>query len=415
MTIIQTASGLWRDANCPPNRALPRIHVDHSAAKGGRAKHRFLEVVPKVGTDKALEEIADEYREACALIELDGLPLGQEYLQEAAFSLDGDIGSFLGCGLNRNYGGAALAGTADVVHKERAEVWDYKMDGFDSTCPPPRENAQLLFLALAVCRARGLDDARVGLVHIRPDGSHWAESADLDAFDLDAFALELQAIRARVVQACEAVARGLTPEVFQGPWCHFCAAMPACPAILGTIRAAAAEPEQALVLAPEGVQLAAAPADVARALTPEIASRAYARMRAVEQALNMAKSALYLYASEHGIGLGNGYQYRGKVVESKNIDARVARQEMARLFGPEVAENACEFDTSQAAIERAIRPLVAAGKKPDDDGAFKVGTMSFDKKPTLKLVKEQTLAAIEKAGGLKRDTRVRVAEYRADE
>lgn len=406
MGALLTASGLWRDAHCPANRALPRVYVQSDAAAAGTALHRYLERCAQVGAEKALAEVPEEYRARAADIDLDGLPLEPHYMQEAAFSFDGKDGRFLGCGLGRNYGEASLmAGTADVCHREGVIVFDYKFDGFDSTCPPVRENQQLLFLALACARSRNLDSALISIIHIRPDGTNWKEGADLDAFDLDAFAVELVRIAGAVAAARDAIARGLSPEVQQGPWCRFCAAMPACPSILETLRAAAAEPEQAMVLSPEGIALSAP--DIAKALTPALASRAYARMRAVEQVLKLAKSALYLYASEHPIPLEGGYEYRARVTDKKEIDARVARVELAKLYGPEVAENACDFETSAAAIGRALKPVLSARKEE--------AKAKGEKRPTAKALEEEALAAIDKAGGIKRKTATRIDEYRAED
>lgn len=425
--ILQTASGLSRDERCPPNRVLPQVQTNNPDALRGRAGHRFLELVGGgMSPTLALAEVPEEYQAMCADIDLEGLPLDLgEYLQEVAFAFSLDTGEAreLGRGLERDYSQVRpgeIAGTADVVHRDCVEVYDYKFDSFEPTCPPPGNNPQLLFLALAAARLRGVDRARVTIIHIRPDGTHWEESDDLDAFDLDAFELRLRAIRAGVVAAQAIVARGLIPSVEQGPWCRYCPATAHCPAIAALLRAAAGEPEEVLAL--RGVVRADDPEAVhmlTRELArhPEHAAKAYQRMRQVENALKVAKTALYLYASEQPIALDDGQVYGPVRTERKEWDGRKTRGAMLELHGPEVAEAACDYETSATAVARALRPIYEARKKGYEAAleAFKAGG-KVGEKPARVTMKALTVAAeeaVREAGGISLKSSVSVKEHRA--
>lgn len=192
--IFQSASGLNRDANCPANRSLPQVETNSPDAARGTSIHHYLELLGGgMEAEQALAQIPEEHRQLCQDLQTDDLPLDpEEYRQEVAFAYDLETGAAreLGAGLQRDYSArtpSEVVGTADVAHRDQVEVIDWKCDAFESTCPPPKKNPQLLFLALALARVRGADSAVVRIVHIKADGANWQESANLDAFDLDTF------------------------------------------------------------------------------------------------------------------------------------------------------------------------------------------------------------------------------------
>jgi hypothetical protein len=389
-----TASYLHRASECPPSCTLPSCDVTSPDAARGTAGHRFLEAVAQTGgdIDASLAAVPEEHREMCAAIDLDGLPLGPDYMQEAVVrvNIHTGEGEILGRRAgHRQYDHAPqyVYGTADVLHRECVEVWDYKFEGFESHHLPPARNHQLMFLALAAARARRATSATVGLIHIRPNGSHWIESAEMDAFDLDAYETELCSILDRVAEARATVAEGRVPDVRRGPWCRYCPAAAACPAVTGLIRAVALEPVQTAE-------------QVLELLTPETASRAYLRLQEIEAALKPVRAALHLYADEHPIALPDGRVYGPVTTTREEIDARVARKALAAMYGPEVAEAACDFSTSKAAIQRAIRAVVDAKKKAGE-------------KSTQKAVFEEALAAIRAAGGTTQTRKTTVREHKA--
>jgi hypothetical protein len=410
-----TGSGIWRAANCPPSSALPQVQSTNPDATRGTVGHRFLELVPKVGEDQALAQVPEELRALCGQIDLEGLPLDPKvYRQEVAWGFNVRTGEVraLGTGLGRRYpdvGANWVFGTLDVVGFEGEDtvlITDYKFDGFDTSAPPPAENPQLKFGALCECRLTQRTRAVVRLIHIREDGTHWQEDAVLDAFDLDAFAFELLGIVVGIRKVEAEIGAGKLPSVNRGDWCRYCPAATHCPALLNVLRATAAEPEAILALQPIGGVISASV--IAHALTPETAAKAYHRMRQVESALKMAKEALFLFASESPINVGEGVEYGLTRVADKSIDAAVVRRELLRLHGAEVAEAACEFDTSEAAIERSLRQVWEKQRKEYEEAK---GRGEKPVRPTLAGLKKAALADIEKAGGIRRGSKVRVSEH----
>jgi len=388
-----TASGLERAEACPGSEALPHVDETSDLADSGHARHAYLERVPQVGADAALAEVPEEHREAAAAIDLEGLPVEGGYLQE--FALAYDLGTHEARILSiarRDYGELGpreICGTADVASANAmsAVVHDYKFQGGEDKVTPPSRNLQLGFLGLALARLRGLQEATVGLIHLRPDGSHWQESATLDAFDLDSLDLRLAALLDGVARARAVVASGKVPDVHRGKWCRWCPAAAACPAVTSLVRAVAMEPaktaDEILVL-----------------LTPDTAAKAYARLQEVQDALKPVASALYLYASEHEIALPDGRVYGSVTTEREELDARVARQALAALYGPSAAESACDFETSKAAVQRALRAVHQIKRA----GGEKV---------TLKSINDEALSAIRAAGGVSTKSKMTVREHRA--
>lgn len=426
--IFQSASGLYRDDNCPANRALPQVGTNNPDAARGRSIHRYLELLGGGATvEAALAQVPEDHRRLCQDVETDDLPLDStEYRQEVALAFDLDTGKAreLGAGLERDYSARRpreVVGTADVVHRDAAEVWDFKSESFESRCPPPGKNPQLLFLALCLARLRGLDSAVVGLVHIRADGTTWLESEELDAFDLDAFEDELRAIRAKVEAAAAIVARGLVPSVQQGPWCRYCPAQANCPAILALLRAAAGEPEEMLALRSSGIPETSESLHAAlRNGNPAQWRRAYERMRKFETALKVAKGALFLLASEQPFAVGDGQVYGPVRSDRKVFDGRKTRAAMLALHGPEVAESACDFESSAAAIGRAVRPIydarIAEYKAAlEEFKAAKAAGLPAEKpsKPTHTGLTKLAIAAAADAGAVSLKSSVTVKEHRA--
>ena len=392
---LPTGSHVSRARHCPGSFALSAVRETSPEAARGIAGHRYLEAAGR-GTSHAavMAQIPAEHHEMCAAIDLEGLPLGPGYLQEVAYALDLETGEArsLGSGLERDYSSARaseVVGTIDVACRLAAEVYDYKFEGFDSSTDPVERNDQLRFAALCEARVLGHQAAKATIIHFRPDGSHWEEPHEFDALDLDTFEGELHAIVARVRAAQEAAERGVVPDVSRGEWCHWCPAVPACPAITGLIRAAAQAPT-------------ATAEDILSALSPATAASAYRRVREVQDVMKKVQTALYLYASKHDIDLGDGHVYGAVRSERKVIDARIARKVLAERFGPEVAEAACEFETTQAAIGRALLTVVAAAKKEGQ-------------KVTVKSVHEAALAAIGAAGGIETKATTTVREHRVRE
>lgn len=389
-----TASGLLRTDRCPAHLALPWVNSTSDSAERGTIGHRFLEMAATVGPDAAIATLPAEYGDWLRSIDLDGLPIGPSCRQEVAFAYDVQTGRAreLGTGIQRAYGVVGeneIAGTADVLAKSAAHVYDYKFEQFDNHTEPVATNPQLRALALFAARSMGLDSAEAGIIHIRPDGGHWIETAKFDSFDLDSIAIDLKQTMKRVRDAQAQVARGEVPSVSRGPWCRWCHASSSCPSVTSLVRAVAMEPAKTAQ-------------EILALLTPETAAKAYRRLAEVQDALKPVSSALYLYASEHEIDLGDGRVYGAVQSERDEIDGRTARKVLAELHGPEIAEAACDFETSKAAIGRALRQVAVAKKAAGE-------------KTTAKALNDAALDAIRKAGGIKSKTTNTVREHKAGE
>lgn len=400
-----TASGIYRAQHCSASCALPQVNTSSEQAARGTAGHRFLELVGgDQAHEKALEQIPDAHREFCERIELDGLPLGPEFRREVAFAFDVATGSarYIGQGCGRDYGqlsSTEIAGTLDVIGFPgtlEVSIDDYKFDGYESSAPPPEKNPQLLFGALCVSRLTCATSFKLSLIHFRPDGTHWKESAEVDAFDLDAYALDLRALVNQVRAAEDTVYAGKPPPVSRGPWCRYCPAVTSCPPILDMVRAAAADPQQPAEVIRDLLQ-AAGTGDLAA--RKKAAAMAFARLKEVEDALKPWKSAIYLFASEQAIELPDGRIYGVVERPVDELDARKMRGLLATRFGPDVAEGACAFETSKAALERALKPILnkqLAHYQEQKDAGVKV------KRPAMTALKEGVLAELAQQGGVKK-------------
>lgn len=355
-----SGSYIYRAMHCPASCALPQVGITSDDAARGTALHRFLERVPQIGVEDALAEVPPQFLADAEAIQLDGLPLGPSYVREATYQYDLESGHavFLGSGLGRGSYSISrrhVFGTIDVVGPTSVE--DYKFEGLESHTEPAQSNPQLLFAALCKSRFEGGRLVDGALYHIKPDGSWWREPAQFDALDLDVFEAALRKCIHNVREAEAVVAAGQTPDVQRGNWCRYCGAASSCPAVTGLVRAMAAEP-----------QLTAD--QIRAALTPATAAKAYARLAEVKQAINAVSQALYMYASEQPIELGDGKVYGPRESKRDAIDARKARFLLAEKFGVDVAENACTFETSKTAISKAVGAFKKQTNAPQSAAAM---------------------------------------------
>ena len=407
---LPTGSNIFRAEQCPPSCAYPQVNTAAEGALIGTAGHGYLQRVPKLGDDAALEQVPEKYRDFCSRIELEGLPLdATRYTQEATYAFDVATGEarFLGAGLDRQYPPlkpTELVGTIDVCGGD--EIYDYKFDGYESHSPPPDDNPQLFFPALCRQRIHGLASFKLALIHFRPDGSHWVERAsrEIDAFDLDAFALRLRRVVERVRDAEDKLYAGKVLNVHRGAWCRYCPSLTSCPAVLSLIHAAAADPQATTEEIQKALQT---PGDLeVRKLA---AAKAYQRLQALRDVIKPLSQQLYLFASEHELDLGEGRVYGSVERLEEVLDAKKTRQVLASLFGGDVAEAACEFTTSKAAVERSIKPIWNAQVKEHEE---KKALGDTGKKPTLVALKKKVLCDLEKLDGIEKKPKRSVRVHR---
>lgn len=355
---LPTASGLNRAELCLGSETLPHVERVREWSESGKGKHAFLEAVPRVGRDKALELIEDkELRAVCEEIDLSRLPLdGQAYAQEVAFGYDVETGKAreLGRSLNRRYGPLGkteLAGTADVGALEQDDgvyIGDFKTGyRYELTAPPLEKNRQFRFLARAATAAWGRTSATIEVIRLNDEGKPWKKSHGLGPFDLDKDSEDLRRIALAVIHERERVAAGKAPTLVSGQHCAYCPAFNFCPEIRGQVAA---------VLAVDGNVPA-----LAAELTEDTARQLAERIPLVEQAAVRAKEVLKFYAAEHPISLANGTVYGPVETTKREIDGAKARIVLTKFLGDEKAAAALPVKTSQDAIKDLISPFVKAG------------------------------------------------------
>lgn len=363
MSALPSASGLHRAFACIASVALPQAEVaGNRYADRGTDKHAFLERIQNgMPREESLALVPEESRSICAAIEVERLPAfeGDSFAAEVAFVYDVALRTAkeVGRSIGRAYPPLRheqIAGTADVVglltDGETVFVADYK--GPYAEVAPAKSNAQLKFLALAACRAYDRSRAQVAIIRLRDDGSVWTDSAEFDAFDLDVFAGELLALLSKAETVQTAVEGGVVPKVTLGPWCRYCPAVASCPGQTGLIRAAAGEP-----------QADALSARLLGTLTPETAAAAFVRVKQVEAALSLAKDALHRYAFAHPIALPDGSVYGPVETKRDELAGGIVHAVLSEKYGVEVANLACEFESTKKGVDRAMRRVLEEKKR----------------------------------------------------
>ena len=383
-----SASSILRAERCPASHALPQVNSTSPDAERGTIGHAYLYSVLK-GTNGSFPEWCGDIE----TIDLPWVGSPEQWTGEAAYVLDSKSGRvrFLGENIGRKYPDRdspdEIFLTIDLAGPGR--ICDYKFHGFESHTMPADKNPQLAAAAYCVARIQGVNEITASLLHIGSDGHVREESAVLDYFDLDSFLVGLRSTITRVRQAEAEIAAGRTPEVTRGEWCRYCHAASCCPSVTALVRAIASAP------------IAQTADEVYAMLTPQLAGKAYRRLREVQDVLKQVASALHMYADEFPIDLGDGTVYGPVTSDRESIDARVARKVLADKFGPETAEAACDFETSKAAITRALQGVQRAKKEVGE-------------KVTLRSIQEETLDAIRASGGIEMKQSRRVIEHKKD-
>lgn len=348
-----TASALTRTSKCPGSHSAAWYGTESDDATAGTRRHRLLEALYSHSLAAALELCADDGERE--LVETVDQAITARFgrgatLTEVSLALDLVTGNGRIVGRSRDYASALpateVAGTLDVLMVRTDAplvVLDWK--GAWADVDPPSSNQQLRFLGLAAARQQGVSSVEIGIVRLREGEAPWIETTVLDEFELDAVLDEMRGIHRRASEPGGAFT--------QGSWCRYCPAFDACPAKVGLARALALSPAEA-------VRVADGPGD----LTPEQAAEALRRVKAAESVIARIKSALHAFAARRPIPVGEGVQWGPVTTTRKEIDGAVALKVLGELYGRQVAEVACEPDTSAAAIERALKPVAKGlGKK----------------------------------------------------
>lgn len=352
MTTLPTASRLERAVQCAASNVLPVVEHDGGGAQAqGRAVHAFLENVSRVGREKALAALPEEFVGICEAIDVAALPVDADaYAAEVtlAYCWKTNTARELGRGLGRDYRAATateFVGTADVVAllDDAVYIGDFK-PRWSPNVTPAAKNYQLKFLALAACRAYGRSEAHVELIHVGPDGA-WRDSARLDAFDLDVFSGELAGLADYVERAKSEPELATATE---GKWCRFCPSFSFCPAKKNLALTLATAPETAI------------------RLSPETAGAAWARLKAARQVLDRVEEALEAYARETPFATPDGLVVSAGERRTETIDGVAAAPVLERLglgtlIEPKVTKTAITKAAGKVKAPEVLEALRKAG------------------------------------------------------
>lgn len=352
-----TGSGFARAEACTPSTFLPGVDEPVSQhAKAGSAVHRYLCLVAEVGAESALELIEEEYRDLCAVLDLEALPHSSpeawavevayawDYIQDTAREL------YRGSGA-RDYGDLApseVPGTADLVGLDGDTVIVLDLKTGWKPLGPPAESMQLGFYAVAAARALGATKALVGFVRLR-DGAPRYEYATLDELDLEAMAERLRGVVSRVGEAeADWLLTGQPPTLRTGDHCEFCPVFLCCPAKATLVRELA-------------VQAASSdPAELTPVLNAEDVPQALERLWAAQDVLSRVEKTLKEYAATNPVHLPDGSVYGAIEASEETLDPVIGEKVIAARFGEHFAAQCVETKVSltKSAIKRVLQPLV---------------------------------------------------------
>lgn len=375
---LPTGSGIARALACPASQALPRVERSSEYAERGDWRHKFVELVGQVGAEKALEAIPEEYRDECEGIDIEGLPT--ELATEVTFAWCYETGKVreLGRNLGRDYSDAKpteIVGTIDVVGVGPEEVYvaDYK--GFEWVSA---RSPQLLFAAFCASKVYSRHHATTEVMQL--DGSGRRNRATMDTFDLWAFEAKLREMVTAIIDAQEQFDDGLWPTVTEGKHCKYCPAFDSCPAKTRLLREMTAPEDGPFSLR----------------LDEATAADAYRKWLIMKDLTKRVGEALYGYASEHPIDLGDGRVFGPREKAGKeSLDGDIAYAQIREFYGQEIADIATGRTATKEGIKAAAKAAKAAGKVK-----------------TIKEGEEGMLALIRANNGAKRKTSTVIGEHR---
>lgn len=385
MTRLPSASKLQLAATCVGAHVLPGVSTAWASGEAGRERHAEL------ARHVAGEAIKAPSSWLAALLEYgDDLAPLRGCRDEVAYAWDLESGEAreLGQRLERAYESVCATeyyGTADYVRVSDGHVVVVDLKTGMSEVPHPTRNAQLRFLALAACRAHGLEAARVGILHAPEGRAPWWQWADLDAFELEVVAEDLRALHRRLEAGAKAVEAGEAPRLTLGEHCNWCPARYSCPARTAMARA-----------------MGQAPDDFAAALKASLeddatAGDVLARWRAAKKIVEEVGAALHARAAERPIFVEAGQVWGPRESTREVIDGEAAWPVLVGLLGVEGARQAMTLATSRAGVERGVKHAKAEGVM---SGTIKAGVA-------------QALDALRAAGAVAQKSRTEYEVYPA--
>jgi hypothetical protein len=350
---LPTASALESVERCPSSWVLPRIDESSEAAETGTRLHEVLAFrVASLRGETPHKALSLSRNEAAwADMVLDLHPWLAGFASEVAYAWNHatSVTRCLGRNIRRGYvlGADEVAGTADYVTHQptdggAVEVVDLKTG---QRVTPPDENAQLALLAVAAAGWHAASTVRVGILHAplgRVPTVEWHEMGPLAL-------LEAQVRVRAILEAVEAAKT--KPSYSIGAWCGYCPARRSCPTQNQALRRMAEDPQ------------AVAEDLTAGLVTPDVASLAYQRWRAMKAALSQVEAQLHAYAREVGpIPCGDGTLYGPRETTRSTIDGAKALPIAKTRFG-EAAMEAFTVETTKAALSELASAHAPRGQK----------------------------------------------------
>jgi hypothetical protein len=324
---------------------LPHFGATSDYAANGTAVHLFIARAHEVGRDRALDELDAEaaHRPLCEALPFAQLPAGGSHEVALAWDYESDVARVLADAGHRNYASAApteYVGTADYVGRDydMPVVLDYKTG--HKWLGPARQSRQLRMLALAASRVVGVDAARVAYCFLRDDGTYAFSWATFDAFDLAEIADELRTLAATLEDASMS-------DCHESPECDYCAAFSSCPAKMQLARAIGT----GAVVRDLGIAV--------EIMTDAELATTYAAIERYDQLADKVRKALRQRAAMQPIDLGDGRCLGTVPWPCTSVRADVAYATVLELHGDAVAEEACPRGATLAALKRIGRETLA--------------------------------------------------------
>lgn len=395
LTRLPTFSHTPRAFACPPSFALPE-DAPHSSTSSSRgiAIHAYLADVPRIGVEAALAKVPSEWRNDCARIDLDGLPLSGDNIQELALAYDMVSGEVveLGRDIGRNYGEVSLTrlpGTLDVAYREGSMACydDYKTG--HSVLPPPKKHMQFRVGCMALAKWMGCGSARARMIHINDDGSHWTEEYVFDAEELAEIEAEFARGIVAVLAAQDAFARGEKLSVQPGDHCTYCPCWTSCPSKTSLMRQVVKERDTLETR-------------LSNLFTEELFPQALAAITEIGQWYSRIKGQAKAFGKRYTVALGDGWYYGENTVQVKEYDGQRVFDVVEKELGTSAAKVAVGMDASRASIQRAVE--WARDHHPDEEVRKRASVVA----PMVRDLVDK----VSKAGGLTTKPQVRVEEHK---
>jgi hypothetical protein len=385
-----TPSAGPRLQRCLGGSVLPNVDEDWESAQRGRALHGYMRALALGRTRReALVSVPEEWRaDAERIAPVEDVASGRP---EAglALSLESGAALLLGEDMTREQvRGRKPPGSIGMLldwlsaESETAVVRDWKT-GWMEDLASASEHLQLRTYTAAALLALGKPYGRGELWHW--DGVRWrVDAVTMDWLGAQEALEEVSELvaKARAAQVTHAE-RGELPRLAVGPWCTWCPAQRACPALTGGLVA---------VLKGE-----ATPRPIAE-LTPEEAGRAYEMVRQLRARLDGLEADLKTLAGRTPLPLPGGKVLRLQEVERTSVDVEAAREWLTQRYGeaiPSAAETV-RRSMSWESLGDALRENVLPGLL-QAHAEKRLG----GRKPSLAKLLEEARSGLEVVGAVK--------------